>query len=834
MSRPTVATTPRDAFSQEFGELRRTLRVLQGSADAPRLGPADVPSLSADPTSPDAGAFAVAAWFLGTKGENADEFERLVVEAIRDHVHWRRNYHPADPTFITEETKAHPAYRHAMGTLKDSYFELLGRLKRSVPFFSMRYQGHMNWDLTLPGMLGYFAAMLYNPNNVAFEGSAATTMLEILVGDDLCKMLGYKIPDAAPAATPVVAAAPAAPEAGVERLVTHWGRLTERQRGRLVAMAKARRNGDGNSRGGGLAGAIPSAPVAHAPAVRPWGHITCDGTVANIEAIWSARNLRFYPIALRAALREAEALEGPYALELAPAAGLEVTTCDGTRGRLADLEPWQVLNLTADETLGLAGRLNAEFGVGRETVTAAVGRHNVQNLGLAEFARRYLGGVGLPVVTVPGTKHYSFPKAAAVLGLGSDNLRDVSVDLDGRQDLGELRVILDECLGRRRPVIAVVAVMGTTEESAVDPLEDILSMRDEYRAKGLDFNVHADAAWGGYHASLLHEPGALGSLPVPGFAPPQPALELELNAHTRRQFEALARADSITVDPHKSGYIPYPAGALCYRNAAMRDLVTFSAPVIFRGEAEPTVGIYGIEGSKPGAAPAAVYLAHRVIRPDKGGYGRIIGQALFSCRRLYARLLDMARPDDPFVVVPVPRLPAERAGRPAGDVEAQRRLVAGRIGRATNEQIRSDPEALELLKEIGPDQNILGYAFGLNAALSPAPPSLRQVNALNKAIYDQLSLDPGRDIYGYDMLVSTTDLARANYGRAFIDDYKRRLGVVDPPAPGDTITILRSVVMDPWVTDTTGGSFLDTLEQELRKAALRAIETIQPSLTRGY
>src|SRR5437588_1970798 len=82
-----------------------------------------------------------------------------------------------------------------------------------------------------------------------------------------------------------------------------------------------------------------------------------------------------------------------------------------------------------------------------------------------------------------------------------------------------------------------------------------------------------------------------------------------------------------------------PAGALCYRNAAMRDLVTFSAPVVFHGGAEPTVGIYGIEGSKPGAAVAAVYLSHRVIRPTKSGYGKIIGEALFSCRKLYARLL---------------------------------------------------------------------------------------------------------------------------------------------------------------------------------------------------
>jgi len=106
---------------------------------------------------------------------------------------------------------------------------LLAFLKKSVPFFSMRYQGHMNWDLTIPSMLGYFSAMLYNPNNVAFEGSTATTFLELLVGNDICQMLGYVIPKP------------------------------------------------------GKAG------------ISPWGHITCDGSVANIEAMWAARNLKFYP-----------------------------------------------------------------------------------------------------------------------------------------------------------------------------------------------------------------------------------------------------------------------------------------------------------------------------------------------------------------------------------------------------------------------------------------------------------------------------------------------------------------------------------------------------------
>jgi hypothetical protein len=58
-------------------------------------------------------------------------------------------------------------------------------------------------------------------------------------------------------------------------------------------------------------------------------------------------------------------------------------------------------------------------------------------------------------------------------------------------------------------------------------------------------------------------------------------------------------------DRNRSGYCPYPAGALCYRDGRMRYLVTWTSPVIFReGENKKaeSIGVYGVEGSKPGAA----------------------------------------------------------------------------------------------------------------------------------------------------------------------------------------------------------------------------------------
>jgi len=58
-------------------------------------------------------------------------------------------------------------------------------------------------------------------------------------------------------------------------------------------------------------------------------------------------------------------------------------------------------------------------------------------------------------------------------------------------DLTLLKEKLTDCLKNKIPVLMTLAVMGSTEESAVDPLSEILDLREEFRAQGLEFNIHA-------------------------------------------------------------------------------------------------------------------------------------------------------------------------------------------------------------------------------------------------------------------------------------------------------------------------------------------------------
>jgi glutamate/tyrosine decarboxylase-like PLP-dependent enzyme len=541
-----------------------------------------------------------------------------------------------------------------------------------------------------------------------------------------------------------------------------------------------------------------------------WGHITSGGTVANIEAMWAFRNLKFTGIATKAALREVPAL--------AAARGVEVPLWGGGMARLIDLDPWTLLNLDLDALAGLPAAM-AGMGVEPDVLQRALAGYSQRNVGLIQFYRSFMGDVTeTPVFLAPATGHYSWPKAATLLGLGQNAVWVQRVDRDARMSLDSVEQSLEVAVQRRVPVIAAVAVIGSTEESAVDPLDGLLALRERFRARGLNFAIHADAAWGGYFRSMLRDGVDDGD--VPGYAVPVCAM----SDYVERQYGALPQADSITVDPHKGGYVPYPAGALCYRTAAMRDAVSLRAPVVFHNQTEPTIGIYGVEGSKPGSAAAAVWLAHRVIRPDRGGYGRILGQCMWTAKRLYCRLVSLE--DARFGVTPFNQLPAERAGKPGGAVEAERAALRDLVpmDNASLEAVLArDAAVARLFSQIGSDQIILAFALNPKQADGRPNRSLARANALNEGVFSRCSvIEPREDMAGLDLILTSSRFEPGVYGQPFVDAFCRRMGVV--PEVGVGVDFLICTTMDPWTTATAGGDFQAVLIDALRAAAYGALE----------
>ena len=167
-----------------------------------------------------------------------------------------------------------------------------------------------------------------------------------------------------------------------------------------------------------------------------------------------------------------------------------------------------------------------------------------------EVRRHGLGaGPGLAAYASTAT-HSCVRRAMEMSGLGSDALRVLPVDKAGRMDPAVLRqaVARDRQAGLR-PFL-LVGTAGTVDIGAIDPLADLAAFA---RAEGLWF--HVDGAF-----------GALAAF-APSLAP---------------RLRGIQQADSIAMDFHKWGQVPYDAGYLLVRDGQLLQ-GTFASPAAYLG-----------------------------------------------------------------------------------------------------------------------------------------------------------------------------------------------------------------------------------------------------------
>ncbi|WP_129309047.1 lysine decarboxylase DesA [Streptomyces sp. L2] len=141
--------------------------------------------------------------------------------------------------------------------------------------------------------------------------------------------------------------------------------------------------------------------------------------------------------------------------------------------------------------------------------------------------------------------HFSVRKSARLLGLGEDSVVSVPVGRDKRMRTVALARELERCRAEGLVPMAVVATAGTTDFGSVDPLPGIAELCDRYGVW-----MHVDAAYG---CGLLVSP-------------------------TRRDLlDGIERADSVTVDFHKSFFQPVSSSAVLVRDAATLRHATYHA-----------------------------------------------------------------------------------------------------------------------------------------------------------------------------------------------------------------------------------------------------------------
>src|SRR5690606_3544180 len=108
-------------------------------------------------------------------------------------------------------------------------------------------------------------------------------------------------------------------------------------------------------------------------------------------------------------------------------------------------------------------------------------------------------------------------------------------------------------------------------------------------------------------------------------------------------FAALGQTESVTVDPHKLGYEPYGAGAVTCRFHPTLAPLAVSADYVFHDTRDDDyharyrrLGQFVPEGSKSGAAAAAVYVTHKVLPLDHAHFGRLPRQTVLAAEAFHA------------------------------------------------------------------------------------------------------------------------------------------------------------------------------------------------------
>lgn len=466
-----------------------------------------------------------------------------------------------------------------------------------------------------------------------------------------------------------------------------------------------------------------------------WGHIVADGSLANLEGLWYARNIKSLPFAMKKV--DPAIVEGK--------------------------SDWELFNMSTKEIMDLV-EANGDKMDEIKSMSAR-GGHDLDKLG------KWL---------VPQTKHYSWLKAADIIGIGLDQVVPVPVDSNYRMDVKELEKIINELADNKTPILGVVGVVGSTEEGAVDSVDDILALRQKMADQGIYFYVHIDAAYGGYGRTiLLDENNEL--IPYDQLAAKYKEHNVftdgknHISEHTYNAYAAFPEAESVTIDPHKMGYVPYAAGGIAIKDVRMRDVISYFATYVFEKGADipALLGAYILEGSKAGATAAAVWAAHHTLPLNITGYGKLMGASIEGARRFY----------DFF-----------------GNLEFQ-------VGDKT----------ILVHTLTDPDFNMVDYVFqekGNN--------SLADMNKLNHDFYEQASYVTGT-IYSNDYITSHTDFAIPDYGNSPFK-FVNGMGVTkeDWEKTGK-VTVLRASVMTPYMNKEENFEYFAPKIKEAMQEKLEAV-----------
>lgn len=204
---------------------------------------------------------------------------------------------------------------------------------------------------------------------------------------------------------------------------------------------------------------------------------------------------------------------------------------------------------------------------------------------------------GIPEIILPVSAHFSFKKIISMLSLKA---RYVPLDENYKMDVSKIEDLITE------NTMAIVAIAGTTELGLIDDIEKISEI-----AYSNNIYLHIDAAFGGFII---------------------PFLENKNNLNLNFDFKCKG-VSSMTIDPHKMGLAPVPAGGILFRHSEHLDKLAVKTPYLTRNKQTTIVG------TRSGAATAATWTLLKYY--GREGYQKIVKDAITLTQYTYDKLKDM-------------------------------------------------------------------------------------------------------------------------------------------------------------------------------------------------
>ncbi len=239
--------------------------------------------------------------------------------------------------------------------------------------------------------------------------------------------------------------------------------------------------------------------------------------------------------------------------------------------------------LIEDKTIQIIGKLlNLDNAYGN-IVTGGTEANIMAIRAARNHARKYKN-IKNGEIILPKSAHFSFKKAADMLCL-----KIVEADLDENYKI-DVDSIKDKITEN---TVAIVAIAGTTELGLIDPIEEISKIAHEN-----NIYFHVDAAFGGFSIPFLKEAG-----------------------HDFPEFDfKLPGVCSITVDPHKMGLAPIPAGGIIFRKKEYLKVMAIDSPYLTVKSQSTVVG------TRLGASTAATYGLLKYF--GRKGYSKLAGRLM--------------------------------------------------------------------------------------------------------------------------------------------------------------------------------------------------------------